>query len=59
LHVLPGDHLTVRVYDRKAKEEIAFTEDIGRTMEVDAVVTFDAEDVLGVDGIGVLMGKQI
>ena len=61
VHMIPGDRLVCRVQDRATNEEITFTEKIGRTIDVDTVVTFDieeGEEVLGLtDGIGAIFGK--
>jgi len=57
--LLPGDNLSVTVQDRATKTQVRFVEEIERTVEVDTVVTFDCDDVLGVSGIGAVMGKQV
>ena len=57
--MLPGDELVCTVRDGRTQEEITVTEEIGRTMTVDTVVTFDVEEeVLGLTGgIGAIFGK--
>jgi len=59
VHILPGDILRCRVQDRKNKKEYTFQERIGRSIQVDTVVTFDVDEpVLGlVGGIGAIFGK--
>jgi hypothetical protein len=61
IYLSPGDILRCRVQDRETNEEITFTEEIGRTINIDTVVTFDVEEgeeVLGLtDGIGAIFGK--
>ena len=59
VHLFPGDRLICRVQDGKTQEEITFTEEIGRSVTIDTVVTFDVdEEVLGLtDGIGAIFGK--
>lgn len=57
--ILPGDLLVVEVEDRATKEKITFREQIGRTMKVDTIVTFDVKDQYGlVEGIGAIFGKS-
>jgi hypothetical protein len=59
LCILPGDKLICSVDDRDTKKTYTFSEDIGRHLEVDTIVTFDVDEpVLGlVDGIGAIFGK--
>lgn len=56
--VLPGDKLYCSVHDRKTKKTHTFVEEIGRSMVIDTVVTFDVKDEFGLeDGIGAVFGK--
>ena len=59
VRMLPGDQLFCRVQDRATQTQQTFTEEIGRRIDVDTVVTFDVdEEVLGLtDGIGAIFGK--
>lgn len=57
VQVTPGDTLVVTVKDKKGTQD--FREEIGRTMTVDTVVTFDAKDEFGLeDGVGAIFGKS-
>ena len=56
--LFPGDRLIATVKDELTGEEHTFEEEIGRTMVVDTVVTFDCKDEFGLkDGIGAVFGK--
>ena len=58
VHVLPGDKLICTATDKKTKKTHVFEENIGRTMTIDTVVTFDAKNEFGLeDGIGAVFGK--
>lgn len=58
VYVNPGDILKCTVTEKNG-EQHQFTEKIGRSLEVDTVVTFDVDEpILGlVDGIGAIFGK--
>lgn len=60
VHIHPGDTLTCEVTDEETGEVHRFTEEIGRSIVVDTVVTFDVDEpVLGiVDGIGAIFGTE-
>lgn len=60
VHIEPGDHLVCRVDDREKKKAYQFTENCGRKMVIDTVVTFDVDEpMLGlVDGIGAIFGDS-
>lgn len=61
IFVCPGDLLRVTVTEEETGKKFFFEEDIGRTMTIDTVVTFDIEDgeiLLGLtDGVGAIFGK--
>ena len=60
VHVEPGDHLICKIRDRKTGKVHQHTEEIGRTMVVDTIVTFDLDEpALGLEagGIGAVFGK--
>jgi len=57
--VLPGDQLVCEITDKKTKQTFQHRENIGRTMVVDTIVTFDIENELDLaDGIGGIFGKS-
>lgn len=54
--VVPGDILICTVHDKKGTQE--FRENIGRSMQLDTIVTFDVKNEFGLkDGIGAVFGK--
>jgi hypothetical protein len=58
VHILPGDKLICTCKDKTGRVE-RFEENIGRTMEIDTIVTFDVgEPIFGLsEGIGAIFGK--
>jgi hypothetical protein len=58
VHLAPCDRLICDVTDKDGQTQ-RFTEEIGRTIVVDTVVTFDVKDEFGLeDGIGAVFGKN-
>jgi hypothetical protein len=56
--VCPGDQLVCTVREKDGREQ-TFRENIGRSLVIDTIVTFDVKDEFGLeDGIGAVFGKQ-